>query len=467
MGIFNNEIVINKDNPFENDKLNREIEANNLTNLFNLVDNQMVLAIDSPWGTGKSSFLKMWNQKLINEGYDTIFFNAWENDFVEDAFIAFVDEIREALRERPVDNLIENAKLLGELMFKNSPKILAKIIEKRTGVNIDDIISTDDVSNLIGDKIDDYKNAKDSIKKFKSELENISQETVNVTGKSIIIFVDELDRCRPDFAIRLLERVKHLFSVKNIIFVLGIDKQALSNSVKVVYGEATQVNGYLTRFIDIEYKLKELSIEQYIQHMLNKFKFNELFLERNKFRNSSITETEYDYRYFNDVICKYILLFKISLRELEKIIIELYLIIKANIKKCIFPYPLIFLCILKRFDKNLYNKIKSKEIKVIDVINNINNKVYEFDTWINKEENIICKSYLLWLLDDNEELFQLKENISKCNESKVYGNSENRYLEMYDYISQGKGYFAIFYNSDSVISNIFRMIDLYDNFSNI
>ena len=99
MGIFNNEIVINKDNPFENDKLNREIEANNLTNLFNLVDNQMVLAIDSPWGTGKSSFLKMWNQKLINEGYDTIFFNAWENDFVEDAFIAFVDEIREALEE--------------------------------------------------------------------------------------------------------------------------------------------------------------------------------------------------------------------------------------------------------------------------------------------------------------------------------------------------------------------------------
>ena len=93
----------------------------------------------------------------------------------------------EALRERPVDNLIENAKLLGELMFKNSPKIVAKIIEKRTGVNIDDIISTDDVSNLIGDKIDDYKNAKDSIKKFKSELENISQETVNVTGKPIII----------------------------------------------------------------------------------------------------------------------------------------------------------------------------------------------------------------------------------------------------------------------------------------
>ena len=106
MGIFNNEVIINKENPFENDKLNRELEANNLTNLFNLVDNQMVLAIDSPWGTGKSSFLKRWNHKLINEGYDTVFFNAWENDFVEDAFIAFVEEIRESLSDRPVDNLI-------------------------------------------------------------------------------------------------------------------------------------------------------------------------------------------------------------------------------------------------------------------------------------------------------------------------------------------------------------------------
>ena len=54
MGTFNNEVIINKENRFENDKLNRELEANNLTNLFNLVDNQMVLAIDSPWGTGKS-----------------------------------------------------------------------------------------------------------------------------------------------------------------------------------------------------------------------------------------------------------------------------------------------------------------------------------------------------------------------------------------------------------------------------
>ena len=238
-------------------------------------------------------------------------------------------------------------------MVKNSPKILANFIEKKTGVNLEEIVSTEDLSNLIGDKIDDYKNAKDSIKKFKSELENISQETVNVTGKPIIIFVDELDRCRPAFAIKLLERIKHLFSVKNIIFVLGIDKCALSNSIKVIYGESTNINGYLSRFIDMEYKLKETSIEQYVQHMLNKFKFNELFLDRNKFRKNTITEIEYDYRYFNDVICKYILLF------------PYLLLITLIFSKYCFSHGSISLKVLNLYPITLYSLIIVSKASVV------------------------------------------------------------------------------------------------------
>ena len=464
MGIFNNEIVINKDNPFENDKLNREIEANNLTNLFNLVDNQMVLAIDSPWGTGKSSFLKMWNQKLINEGYDTIFFNAWENDFVEDAFIAFVDEIREALRDRPVDNLIENAKLLGELMFKNSPKILAKIIEKSTGVNIDDIISTDDVSNLIGDKIDDYKNAKDSIKKFKSELENISQETVNVTGKPIIIFVDELDRCRPDFAIRLLERVKHLFSVKNIIFVLGIDKQALSNSVKVVYGEETQVNGYLARFIDMEYKLNDISSKQYVSYLLEKLKFDEIFNKRQEI-SRYVLETEYSYRDFLNVIEKLFVGFKLSLREIEKIINEIYFILKSNESNCIYPYPLILLCIIKRVDKETYNKIKYKQIKFKEFVKKLSIKFNWLESWFEEFDNSIFKANILWLLDDKDEIEELKSIVSSRDREGLIRNSVNRCIELYEWINSGKAYPGIWYDEEYVRNLLFKRVDFYETLS--
>ena len=87
MGIFNNQLIINNDNPFEGDKLERKPEAEKLTGLFEIVDNQMVLAINSPWGTGKTTFLKMWKADLDLKKYATVFFNCWENDFVEEPYL--------------------------------------------------------------------------------------------------------------------------------------------------------------------------------------------------------------------------------------------------------------------------------------------------------------------------------------------------------------------------------------------
>ncbi|MPM60396.1 hypothetical protein SDC9_107247 [bioreactor metagenome] len=464
MGIFNNEIIINEENPFENDKLNRECEADNLTNLFSLVENQMVLAIDSPWGTGKSSFLKMWNQKLRNNGYDTVFFNAWENDFVDDAFIAFVQEIREGLSHRPVDNLIENAKLLAGMIVKNSPKMLANFIEKKSGINVTDMVSIEDISNLIGDKINEYKNTKDSIKKFKDELENIAKEIVNVTGKPIIIFVDELDRCRPDFAIRLLERIKHLFSVKNIIFILGIDKQALSNSVKVVYGESTQVNGYLAKFIDMEYKLNDLSSKQYIGYLLEKLKFDEIFSRREKF-NRNILETEYSYSDFLNVLESLFIGFKLSLREIEKIISEIYFILRSNESKFIYPYPLILLCIIKRLDKETYNKIKSKQIKFKGLVDILSIKFNWFKHWVEDYDNAIFKANILWLLDDKEEIVELKNVVSNIKNEGVFDNPINRCLELYEWINKGEAYFGAWRNGEFVRNLLFSRIDFYETIS--
>lgn len=465
MGIFSNDIVIDEEQPFANDKLNRESEADNLTNLFGLVDNQMVLAINSPWGTGKSSFLHMWHQKLINDEYDTVFFNAWENDFVEDAFIAFVNEIRESLKERDTNGLIEGAKQLGLVLLKNTPKIISDVIEKKTGIEVEKIVSNDEISNFIGDKIDNYQNAKNSIKKFKEELANLAQESLCETGKPIIIFVDELDRCRPDFAIKLLERIKHLFSVENIIFVLGIDKDALSNSIKVVYGESTEINGYLARFIDIEYKLKEFSTEQYIKYLFEKYKFYKLFSKRREY--NYINTSEYDYNNFYEVLCRCILGFKKSLRETEKIVVELYLIIKSNINKNIYPYLLIFLCMIKRFDKDIYSKIKSKQINTNDTIEEINNRIYGFDNWIKKEENIVFKSYLMWLLNDDEEINRLKELIDNSKNTGENSMIENTCLQIYEYILKGKSYPLYHINDESKKSSIFNMIDLYNDFLHI
>ena len=256
MGIFNNEVIIDKDNIFENDKLKRQDEIIRLTSIIEAVDNQMVLAINSEWGTGKTTFLKMWKQSLENDGYKTVFFNSWENDFSEDPFVSFIGEINKELGANEfTKDLIEASKPVVMSILKSIPGMLADALKNKTGVDLTSIKFDEIAENYISNKLDDYNKDKESATNFKEELKKFSTKIYENTEKPLIIFVDELDRCRPDFAIKLLERVKHYFNIENIIFILGVDKEALSNSIKVVYGEGTDINGYLTRFIDMEYKL--------------------------------------------------------------------------------------------------------------------------------------------------------------------------------------------------------------------
>jgi predicted KAP-like P-loop ATPase len=79
---------------------------------------------------------------------------------------------------------------------------------------------------------------------------------------SLIIFIDELDRCRPLYAIECLERIKHIFGIKRLIFVLSIDKKNLAKSIQSQYGNI-DTNNYLRRFIDLEFDLKNPSIDKF------------------------------------------------------------------------------------------------------------------------------------------------------------------------------------------------------------
>ncbi|MGL5753172.1 MAG: KAP family P-loop NTPase fold protein [Paraclostridium sp.] len=101
-------------------------------------------------------------------------------------------------------------------------------------------------------------------KKVRSELKKEMVKYQNATEKKIIFFIDELDRCRPSFAIELLEVIKHLFDIDNFIFVISIDKEQLSHSVSTIYGHNMDTVGYLRRFFDLDYKLPKVDIKKYI-----------------------------------------------------------------------------------------------------------------------------------------------------------------------------------------------------------
>ncbi|WP_270647208.1 KAP family P-loop NTPase fold protein [Paeniclostridium hominis] len=421
MGIFNHEFLIeDKDNIFKNDKLNRDSDICKLTKLFKAVDNQMVLAIDSPWGTGKTTFLKMWEAQLKKDGYSTVYFNSWKNDFVEDPYIAFIGEIKSQVDDRFIgEKFRESAKNLGMNLVKALPKASMKFIENKTGFSIEDYYSSDDFKELIGNKIDEYEKSKNSVENFKAELKNLSSKikketsTNSVEGKPLVIFVDELDRCRPNFAILLLERIKHFFNVENIIFILGIDREALSNSIKVIYGDGTDINGYLTRFIDLEYTLSQEYNREYINYLIDKYRFNQI---------ASI-----DYSSFRHNFSGCIQAFNLSLRDTEKIISKLYLLfstIGIRPKKI---NLIMFMLILYKVNKEAYINIKLRNttvVKLLEVLPEGINKWF-YDSY---EEGYIVEANLIYILSDKDRI-EHKKRLVEENKSNEANEKGIRYYE--------------------------------------
>ncbi|HJJ54051.1 MAG TPA: P-loop NTPase fold protein [Methanocorpusculum sp.] len=85
--------------------------------------------------------------------------------------------------------------------------------------------------------------------------------------KPLLIFVDELDGCRPTFAIEMLEAVKHFFDLENVIFVFSMDIGQLSCSIRTIYGEIDCV-GYLQRFFDYQIRLPSPNLREYLRERL-------------------------------------------------------------------------------------------------------------------------------------------------------------------------------------------------------
>ncbi len=116
----------------------------------------------------------------------------------------------------------------------------------------------DNTSKWITKEFEGFENAKASFDNYKNTLKNFCDKET----KPVVIFIDELDRCRPSFAVQLLERIKHLFDVPNLIFVLLMNKNQLEKAIEGVYGSGTDAKGYLSKFINLFLHLPEISFTE-------------------------------------------------------------------------------------------------------------------------------------------------------------------------------------------------------------
>lgn len=279
MKFKHSDILIPQDDPFTNCKLDRQQYAIALTNIINNYEDNFVLAINSPWGTGKTTFVKMWDCSLQNNGYKTLYLNAWENDLLTDPTIAILGELKKLTTTKDKSKF---KKILGygAIVTKN---VLPAIVKATANKYVDSKTITEAIENsltaateIVEKEVEGYSKKAQTIHDFKTVLSEFIK--ASSSDKPVVFIVDELDRCRPDYAVEILEKVKHFFSVPGIVFVLVIDKIQLCNSIKGFYGsESIDSSEYLRRFIDIEFGLPAPNIEQYCKYLYDYFEFSEFF----------------------------------------------------------------------------------------------------------------------------------------------------------------------------------------------
>lgn len=348
------DIEIDSKSPFQNDKLNRKDQAEALTKLLSGFENGGVIALNNKWGEGKSTFLKMWKAYLEGEeiGYDAIIFNAWENDYEENPITALFCEIKNKIG--PNDKLNTLYKHGGKIIFSVMQLVAERIADKHIG---NDIIK--DISKIVNNEAEDYFKAE--ISEYESRKENIiyfkkqlSEYISTASNKKIplVFIIDELDRCRPDYAVKVLEIIKHIFAVPNMLFVLAIDKEQLEYSINGFYrSEKINSHEYLRRFIDLEYSLPRVRKDDFISFRLKQFELLEYL------KDSIGNSTAMLYNLIRGV-CN-----SLSLRQIDKFLIHLNIVVRSKFLNGASLRVILILIYIKLNNTKLYTALKNDSIK--------------------------------------------------------------------------------------------------------
>jgi hypothetical protein len=370
---------IPENSPFQNDLFGREEFANRLFNLITRLDEGLVMSINASWGEGKTSFVKMWAAFLRQKGSKCIYFDAFAQDYLDDAFIAIASEISSLVdaefeeNQTPKTRLKEfkkKASKAGVKLLSWGAKVGVKTATlgaiKETDIEelkeIKKIFAQDGstlISDVIESKLDNHKEDIKTIESFKTELEILANEIKTETNYPLIFIIDEFDRCKPTYALDLIEKIKHFFSVKNIIFVLVMNMAQLECSVRCLYGKDIDALTYLQKFINIECQLPKNSD----RHTSDQKKYcNYLYSEHQLNTWSDKEDLQDSMATFSEVL-------GLSFRDLEKCYSGLTLYYASITEKTLRIPPIIaFLIILKIKFPPIYKEIKNNELSYEELI---------------------------------------------------------------------------------------------------
>lgn len=258
------------------DLLNRKSAAHRLELLIANTPGPYVIAMTSEWGSGKTFFLKSWEEDLHERKRPCVYFNAWETDHAGDPLLALTGCITESLKQQKfiAESKLKTLAKTASSIVTRSPKLVAKIALGAANHCTDGAL--DDAKDILADsfemgtalflenekKRESFTNQLQKIAQSVAEkIQKTSEDPVNNSPKfPLFVMIDELDRCRPAYVIELLESIKHLFNVPGVVFLLAIDGEQLFSALEHYYGlkaskEHDARQDYLRKFIDIFWQL--------------------------------------------------------------------------------------------------------------------------------------------------------------------------------------------------------------------
>ena len=239
--------------PFHDELLDLRPFAETISNIVESTKDPFVFSINSPYGTGKTFFLRRLHCLLEQKGCLCVSYNAWESDFYDNPLIALISELINQLQIKSED-------------FKNIEKEGVELSSASIGFSF--LFNADIGLQKKENFLNSYKEYKDLKYNFISALKIFTEKL----EKPLVFIIDELDRCRPDYAIKTLEVIKHFFNIPNVNFIIGVDRKQIESIVKVLYGANIDNNcdEYLRKFIDQDFYLPHTKIENYIWKLCEK-----------------------------------------------------------------------------------------------------------------------------------------------------------------------------------------------------
>lgn len=291
------------------------------------VPNSLVVSLNASFGSGKSTFLEMWIADMENRQKDDetagipILLNAWESDYAGEPVMALLDSINTLLVKHSGEIAGQKEEsALKEAVLDSANYLVAYGNSVVSSLGLGDPMEAGEKAQAKKDQrqerkkgiqpLNEFRERRHAFQVLKVALANCFKES----KRPVFIFIDELDRCRPDYAVTYLETIKHLFDTEGLIFILAVDMNQLECSTRVLYGDLN-FSEYFRKFCHRVVKLPEPS-RQFIGQLCQRYYRDYLVASSDSSIRHSVLPSNSNYI---DDITRFIEFLKLTPRQAQEL----------------------------------------------------------------------------------------------------------------------------------------------------